>query len=90
MKVQVQVGVRCVCDTAVGVVCCPVWVVSDPPPCDVRTCAWVASGNSHVLKKKARLRSVLLLAGQISNARVNRARQGGISDKADLSPRGAH
>ena len=28
--------------------CCPVWVVSDPP-CDVRTCAWVASGNSHVL-----------------------------------------
>ena len=30
-----------------GVACCPVWVVSDPP-CDVRTCAWVASGNSHV------------------------------------------
>jgi len=31
-----------------GVGRCPVWVVSDPP-CDVRTCAWVASGNSHVL-----------------------------------------
>ena len=32
-----------------GVACCLVWVVSDPPPCDVRTCAWVASGNSHGL-----------------------------------------
>ena len=34
----------CVCD---GVACCPVWAVSDPP-CDVRTCAWVASGSSQV------------------------------------------
>ena len=41
--------------------------------------------------KKVRMRSVLLLAGQIGNARVNRARQGGFSlYKADLSPRGAH
>jgi len=31
-----------------------VWVVSDPP-CDVRTCAWVASGNSHVLYKHVRV-----------------------------------
>ena len=50
MKVQVQVGVRCdeMMSDDDGVGRCPVWVVSDPP-CDVRTCAWVASGNSHVL-----------------------------------------
>ena len=55
MKAQMQAGVRCVCVTVRacvcvgdGVACCPVWVVSDPL-CDVRTCAWVASGNSHVL-----------------------------------------
>ena len=34
---------------------CPVWLISDPP-CDVRTCAWVASGNSHVLYQVCTLR----------------------------------
>ena len=40
---------------------CPVWVVSDPP-CDVRTCAWVASGNSHVLYNA--LRRILDVLGR--------------------------
>jgi len=34
----------------VALFCCPVWVVS-VSPCVVRACAWVASGNSHVLYK---------------------------------------